>query len=613
MKISPYQLNNDALTLIKNIGKRFSKAKEEKILSLINAATANEKMSRYQLSLTHKALGDCYYDHKIFQSALTQYELALQLNKNLSIKRRIKELRSMEPEKMLSSLPADTSRDILEYPEYKQVLLNYGYLDFITIIEDLPFKYVSYPSKLGIFICYQETPKSDFYLCECERIPLRNYLVCRQMTNHNTYNFDKRFVYDSHMLPDNFTKQIMKNDFHTIEEFLSLIKFKPGLCHKCNKKIPQINYRSGTSFKDKFGWYIEQQSFIWIDDFLFPEVTEDHGPEELYQLRSELHELFEMREQYVVYDYTTYDERRAQDRDKVREIDRYTSKLARRINNIIENKVREDFGYNKVGEGWVSETSLYYIIKEIFPNEEIKRHYRPEFLEGLELDIFLPGFNIGIEYQGIQHFIPIKYWGGETAFKSLQERDRRKKRLCANNHIELIYFNYDDEISSEFVRAVLMDALKQKKCNSEVETTQKAIPTSTVSKYENDIANLKTQLKNELQNKNWYACRKIIYSLSSVALGEKDWGSQIMCLLHVCYMDYFLNKKYWKDGHLPIFTPSIISDIKSSTKEAGADIEDVMKLFRETVPSFAVKLNSDTFPAKRLLEVEAALKKALEV
>jgi len=32
------------------------------------------------------------------------------------------------------------------------------------------------------------------------------------------------------------------------------------------------------------------------------------------------------------------------------------------------------------------------------------RHYRPDFLQGLELDIFIDELKIGMEYQGIQHF-----------------------------------------------------------------------------------------------------------------------------------------------------------------------------------------------------------------
>ena len=33
----------------------------------------------------------------------------------------------------------------------------------------------------------------------------------------------------------------------------------------------------------------------------------------------------------------------------------------------------------------------------------------------MTLDIFLPDYNIGIEYQGAHHFYPLKAFGGENA------------------------------------------------------------------------------------------------------------------------------------------------------------------------------------------------------
>jgi hypothetical protein len=84
------------------------------------------------------------------------------------------------------------------------------------------------------------------------------------------------------------------------------------------------------------------------------------------------------------------------------------------------------------GETWTSETSLFYIIKSLFPTHFIRRHYRPEFLQGLELDIFIEELKIGIEYQGIQHFQPIEHWGGKIAYLKLIERDARRKKYVKN-------------------------------------------------------------------------------------------------------------------------------------------------------------------------------------
>ncbi len=63
------------------------------------------------------------------------------------------------------------------------------------------------------------------------------------------------------------------------------------------------------------------------------------------------------------------------------------------------------------------------------------------------LDIYFPKLNIGVEYQGEQHFRPISFFGGEEAFKQNQERDKRKKKLCLENKCKLIYVypEYDFE------------------------------------------------------------------------------------------------------------------------------------------------------------------------
>ena len=48
------------------------------------------------------------------------------------------------------------------------------------------------------------------------------------------------------------------------------------------------------------------------------------------------------------------------------------------------------------------------------------------WLNRQRLDFFLPDYNIAIEYQGEQHFKPIKYFGGEKRFIDRIERDKKK-------------------------------------------------------------------------------------------------------------------------------------------------------------------------------------------
>jgi len=104
-----------------------------------------------------------------------------------------------------------------------------------------------------------------------------------------------------------------------------------------------------------------------------------------------------------------------------------------------ENIVREEKGLPKVEEGWISETRLFRDLCVSFPNERVVHQARPAWLRQQHLDIYFPARNVAVEYQGAQHESPIEFFGGETAFKSQQERDRRKRRLCEEHGCRMIY------------------------------------------------------------------------------------------------------------------------------------------------------------------------------
>jgi Double zinc ribbon len=131
------------------------------------------------------------------------------------------------------------------------------------------------------------------------------------------------------------------------------------------------------------------------------------------------------------------------------------SKKKRAFTTKIENIVRQEFGIRNVGEGWVSETILYQIVKRIFIKEEVLRHDRPDWLEGLELDIFVPSLNLAFEYQGQQHFHPIRLWGGSQGLQDLQERDSRKAKLCASCGIDLIAIDYTEPLTEDYIYRIL--------------------------------------------------------------------------------------------------------------------------------------------------------------
>lgn len=81
----------------------------------------------------------------------------------------------------------------------------------------------------------------------------------------------------------------------------------------------------------------------------------------------------------------------------------------------------------------------------------------------LRFDFYLPDFNTVIEYDGQQHFKPVKFSRHIDLDKNLkitQERDRIKDEFCINNNINMVripywdYNNIDNILASELSDAI---------------------------------------------------------------------------------------------------------------------------------------------------------------
>jgi hypothetical protein len=104
-----------------------------------------------------------------------------------------------------------------------------------------------------------------------------------------------------------------------------------------------------------------------------------------------------------------------------------------------ENRARVDQNIPKVGEGWVSETTLYYQIKRAFPDHEVLHHARPDWIGRQHLDIYIPEVRVALEYQGPQHDRPVDFFGGEEQLRQTKKRDSAKLKKCIEAGVILIY------------------------------------------------------------------------------------------------------------------------------------------------------------------------------
>lgn len=86
------------------------------------------------------------------------------------------------------------------------------------------------------------------------------------------------------------------------------------------------------------------------------------------------------------------------------------------------------------------------------------------------IDFFIPSLNVGIEYQGIQHFCPHIRFGGEKEYQITRERDLRKYQKCKENGIKIFYISFEKELSNNYFEKIytnvknLIEDLKKIKC-----------------------------------------------------------------------------------------------------------------------------------------------------
>ena len=65
----------------------------------------------------------------------------------------------------------------------------------------------------------------------------------------------------------------------------------------------------------------------------------------------------------------------------------------------------------------------------------------------LPFDFYLPNYNTCIEYDGVQHFKPIKAFGGQKGFDLIKQNDLIKTNFCHENNISLIRIPYFCDVS----------------------------------------------------------------------------------------------------------------------------------------------------------------------
>lgn len=121
--------------------------------------------------------------------------------------------------------------------------------------------------------------------------------------------------------------------------------------------------------------------------------------------------------------------------------------------NSPESAVRECFPNHKwdsekFGNNLKRQRQVFEIAKGIFGENNVIWNYTSSSLRfrkskrPIELDIFIPLHTLAIEYQGKQHYEPIKFFGGKNKLIAQKNRDSEKRDICLKNGIILIEVPY---------------------------------------------------------------------------------------------------------------------------------------------------------------------------
>ena len=98
---------------------------------------------------------------------------------------------------------------------------------------------------------------------------------------------------------------------------------------------------------------------------------------------------------------------------------------------------------------WKNELSLFHAVRKRYPDTLYQ--YRPEWLGRQSIDLYIPSIRTAIEYQGVQHYRPVEFFGGEEALSHRQELDQIKRQLCLENEVRLIEWPYDKPPTDDHV------------------------------------------------------------------------------------------------------------------------------------------------------------------
>ena len=137
--------------------------------------------------------------------------------------------------------------------------------------------------------------------------------------------------------------------------------------------------------------------------------------------------------------------------------------------NIFESLPSRVLNGHKKSCGCSRKSSGELLIENFLKSENV--NYQSEYslkeenvTHPLRLDFYLPDIQVGIEYNGRQHYFPSEFFGGEEAFSRRIENDRQKQKYCDEHDIILIvipYYMEENEIITLLTNIIYPERLSR--------------------------------------------------------------------------------------------------------------------------------------------------------
>lgn len=276
-------------------------------------------------------------------------------------------------------------------------------------LEVISFRGVYYPGAIKCLQCgevYQLSESRNFIIKQKK-------ILCKKC--NGTKNVTKEVKHKIDYILKN-TKLEVITPFHRINEDM---EFKCDKCHEIFKRKPQI------FLKTQKCPYCESRSKLKPRSVYLKDLSEKYGDE--YQLLGE----YINAQTPTLFEHTPCG-----------------FKWKCRPNDILCKapcpRCHSSKGEMKI-ENFLKKNNFQYETQKRFND-----------LKGLSYDFYLIELNTLIEFQGEQHYMPIKHFGGEEKFQYQIKNDQKKKQYAKDNNYTLLKIKYTDindieDILSNFI------------------------------------------------------------------------------------------------------------------------------------------------------------------